>query len=70
MAYTFPQQRISKKQKTKNNYSWAKSVLDEIERQSADNRLDAGMTTNSLDTKKVMRIRFHLQILFKGTIFC
>ena len=53
MAYTFPQQRISKKQKTKNDYAWAKSVIDEIERQSSDNRLDAGITTSTVDRKKV-----------------
>ena len=51
MAYTFPQQRLSKKNKIKNNYSWAKSVIDEIERQSSDNRIDSN--SNTLDKKKV-----------------
>ena len=53
MAYTFPQQRISKKQKTKNDYAWAKSVIDEIERQSSDNRLDVSTSLSSSDRKKV-----------------
>ena len=53
MAYTFPQQRVSKKNKIKNNFAWAKSVIDEIERQSADNRIDKSSTSSSLDRKKI-----------------
>tara|TARA_R100000152_G_C6737887_1_gene161878 strand:- start:133 stop:657 length:525 start_codon:yes stop_codon:yes gene_type:complete len=53
MAYTFPQQRLSKKNKTKNNYSWAKNVIDEIERQSNDNRLESTNLAKKEDNKRI-----------------
>ena len=32
MGYSFPQQKLTRKQKAKNNFAWGKNVLDEIDK--------------------------------------
>ena len=43
MGYSFPQQKLTRKQKAKNNFAWGKNVLDEIDKYNSkgfDGRLD------------------------------
>ena len=43
MGYSFPQQKLTRKQKSKNKFAWGKNVLDEIDKYNSkgfDGRLD------------------------------